>query len=83
MSSLGDWTGLLAIIAIAAKVSGSGTGIGLVMIARMLPGFVLAPIGGALLDRWDRKSGDGHAATSAAPRCSSSCRSGTTSSGSS
>ena len=55
VSSLGDWTGLLAIIAIASKVSGSGTGIGLVMIARMLPGFVLAPIGGVLLDRWDRK----------------------------
>jgi len=55
VSSLGDWTGLLAIIAIASKVSGSGTGIGLVMIARMLPGFVFAPIGGVLLDRWDRK----------------------------
>ena len=55
VSSLGDWTGLLAIIAIAQKVSGSGTGIGLVMVARMLPGFVLAPVGGALLDRWNRK----------------------------
>ena len=55
ISSLGDWTGLFAIIAIAGKVSGSGTGIGLVMIARMLPGFVLAPIGGVLLDRWNRK----------------------------
>jgi len=55
VSSLGDWTGLLAIIAIAQKVSGSGTGIGLVMVARMLPGFVLAPVGGVLLDRWNRK----------------------------
>jgi dTMP kinase len=55
VSSLGDWTGLLAIIDIAQKVSGSGTGIGLVMIARMLPGFVLAPVGGVLLDRWNRK----------------------------
>ena len=25
------------------------------MIARMLPGFVLAPLGGALVDRWNRK----------------------------
>ncbi|HEV7525830.1 MAG TPA: MFS transporter [Acidimicrobiia bacterium] len=56
VSSLGDWIGLLAILAIAKDVSGrSGTGIGLVMIARMLPGFVLAPIGGVLLDRWNRK----------------------------
>src|SRR5882757_5076758 len=56
VSSLGDWTGLLAIIAIASKVSGSGTGIGLVMIARMLPGFVLAPLGGVFLDRWNRRT---------------------------
>ncbi|HEY5013817.1 MAG TPA: MFS transporter [Acidimicrobiia bacterium] len=53
-SSLGDWIGLLAILALAQSVSG-GTGIGLVMIARMLPGFVLAPVGGALIDRWDRR----------------------------
>src|SRR4051812_22364675 len=26
------------------------------MIARMLPGFLLAPIGGALVDRWNRKA---------------------------
>ena len=55
VSSLGDWTGLFAILAIASKVSTSGTGIGLVMVARMLPGFVLAPVGGVLLDRWNRK----------------------------
>jgi dTMP kinase len=55
ISSLGDWTGLFAIIAIANNVSTSGTGIGLVMVARMLPGFVLAPVGGVLLDRWNRK----------------------------
>jgi MFS family permease len=54
-SSLGDWIGLLAIIALATKVSSSGTAIGLVMTARMLPGFVLAPVGGALIDRWDRR----------------------------
>lgn len=56
VSSLGDWTGLIAILAIASKVSTSGTGIGLVMVARMLPGFVLAPIGGVLIDRWNRKT---------------------------
>ena len=54
-SSLGDWIGLVAILVLATKVSGSGTGIGLVMTARMLPGFVLAPVGGALIDRWDRR----------------------------
>ncbi len=56
VSSLGDWTGLFAILAIASRVSTSGTGIGLVMVARMLPGLVLAPVGGVLLDRWNRKT---------------------------
>ncbi len=56
VSSLGDWTGLLAILLIASKVSTSGTGIGLVMVARMAPGLVLAPVGGVLLDRWNRKT---------------------------
>jgi dTMP kinase len=55
VSSLGDWIGLVAILALATKVSSSGTGVGLVMVARMLPGFLLAPLGGALVDRWNRK----------------------------
>jgi dTMP kinase len=55
VSSLGDWIGLIAILALATKVSSSGTGVGLVMVARMLPGFLLAPVGGALVDRWNRK----------------------------
>ena len=54
VSSLGDWIGLLAILSIATRVSGPGA-IALVMIARMLPGLILAPIGGALVDRWNRK----------------------------
>jgi dTMP kinase len=55
VSSLGDWIGLLAILNMADRVSGSATAVGLVMTARMLPGFLLAPLGGALLDRWDRR----------------------------
>ena len=56
ISSLGDWTGLFAIIAIAGRVSNSATAVGFVMIARMLPGFLFAPVGGALIDRWNRKT---------------------------
>ena len=55
ISSLGDWVGLIAILALAGRVSQSGTAVGLVMVARMLPGFILAPLGGALVDRWNRK----------------------------
>jgi len=55
-SSLGDWIGLLAILAIANRVSsGNAAALSLVMVARMLPGFIFAPICGALVDRWDRK----------------------------
>jgi dTMP kinase len=53
VSSIGDWTGIVAILALAQDVSTNA--VGFVMIARMLPGFILAPIGGALVDRWSRK----------------------------
>ncbi|HLF40162.1 MAG TPA: MFS transporter, partial [Acidimicrobiia bacterium] len=56
VSSLGDWIGLVAIIALAGRVSGgSEAAVGIVMAARMLPGFFLAPVGGVLVDRWDRR----------------------------
>ena len=55
--SLGDWVGLLAITAIASRVGGSSSGaaVGLVLSARLLPGFFFAPVAGVAVDRWDRK----------------------------
>ncbi|MBI2169217.1 MAG: MFS transporter [Actinobacteria bacterium] len=56
VSSIGDWIGLVAIIAIARDVSDRPeAAISLVMVARMLPGFVLGPLGGVVADRIDRK----------------------------
>ena len=57
VSAMGDWIGFLAIASLAARIgSGSGEGaIGLVMAARIAPGFFLASLGGVLVDRWDRK----------------------------
>jgi dTMP kinase len=56
LSSLGDWIGLLAILALANTISKSNAAaLSLVMVARMLPGFLLAPLVGALVDRLDRK----------------------------
>ena len=57
VSAMGDWIGFLAIIAIATRVGGNSpaAAISLVMSARMVPGFFLAPIAGVLVDRWDRK----------------------------
>src|SRR2546423_2922843 len=56
VSSLGDWIGLVAVVALAARLSkGSSAAVGLVMAARMVPGFFLAPVGGVLVDRWNRR----------------------------
>jgi len=54
-SSLGDWIGILAILAIASELSDSGVAVSLVMTARMVPGFFLAPLGGVLVDKLDRR----------------------------
>jgi dTMP kinase len=57
VSSLGDWLGFLAIAILAARVGGTSgsAAVGLVMAARIAPGFFLAPVAGVMVDRWDRK----------------------------
>jgi dTMP kinase len=56
VSSTGDWIGLIAILAIAARVSdNSAAAISLVMLARIVPGFFLGTVGGVLIDRLDRR----------------------------
>ena len=56
-SSLGDWIGFVAVAAIAARIGGSSpeAAVGIVLSARLLPGFFLAPAAGVLVDRLDRK----------------------------
>ncbi|MFM8303400.1 MAG: MFS transporter [Actinomycetota bacterium] len=56
VSSTGDWIGLIALLAIAARVSSNpGAAVSLVMLARVVPGFFLGTIGGVLIDRFDRR----------------------------
>jgi dTMP kinase len=57
VSAFGDWIGFLAIIEIARRVGGDqpGSAIALVMLARVLPGFFLASVGGVIVDRVNRK----------------------------
>ncbi|CAN5705583.1 hypothetical protein BH20ACT2_BH20ACT2_23210 [soil metagenome] len=57
VSALGDWLGFLAITALATSIgAGSpGAAVGVVMAARIAPGFFLGPVAGVLVDRWDRK----------------------------
>ncbi|HEX2038847.1 MAG TPA: MFS transporter [Acidimicrobiales bacterium] len=57
VSALGDWLGFVAVVAVAARIGGSSpeAAVGLVLSARLIPGFFLAPAAGVLVDRWDRK----------------------------
>ena len=57
VSSLGDWLGFLAILVLANRVgtSAPGASVGLVMAARIVPGFFLSAGAGVLIDRMDRK----------------------------
>ncbi len=57
ITSLGDWLGFLAIVILADRI-GAGSGgasVGVVMAARIAPGFFFAAGAGALIDRMDRK----------------------------
>jgi dTMP kinase len=57
VSATGDWLGFVAIAALATRV-GAGSpaaAVGVVMSARLVPGFFLSPVAGVLVDRWDRK----------------------------
>lgn len=59
-SSLGDWTGFVALQALVSSLySGNPRfalfGLGGVMMARLLPSLLIGPISGVLADRYDRK----------------------------
>ena len=57
VSATGDWLGFLAIAALATRV-GAGSAeaaVGVVMAARIVPGFFLGPASGVIADRFDRK----------------------------
>ncbi len=57
ISATGDWLGFLAIAALAASI-GEGSpaaAVGVVMSARIVPGFFLGPAAGVIVDRFDRK----------------------------
>jgi dTMP kinase len=54
ISSLGDWIGVIAIATLAYNLNGNA-GVGAVMTARVLPGFIVGPIAGVFADRFDRR----------------------------
>lgn len=58
-SSLGDWLGLFAILALTESLAGASRAgafaLSGIMVARVLPTMVLGPVAGVFVDRWDRK----------------------------
>jgi dTMP kinase len=57
VSALGDWLGFLAIVILATRVgaANASASVGVVMAARIIPGFFFAAGAGVLIDRMDRK----------------------------
>ena len=58
-STIGDWIGFLAIIALTSEIMGPTRGAAFavsgVMVARVLPSLVMGPVAGVFVDRWNRK----------------------------
>jgi dTMP kinase len=59
LATLGDWIGFLAIIALTQEILGytraAAFAVSGVMVARVIPSLLLAPVAGVFVDRWDRK----------------------------
>jgi MFS family permease len=56
VSNLGDWFNLLASAALITQLTGAGTAISYLFLARLLPVFVMSPIAGVFADRYERRA---------------------------
>lgn len=58
-SALGDWIGVLAILALTVEIMGptraAPFALSAVMAARVVPAMLLGPVAGVFVDRWNRK----------------------------
>lgn len=58
-SSLGDWVGIVAILALTEQILDSprlaAFAMSAIMIARVVPTMLLGPVAGVFVDRWDRR----------------------------
>jgi MFS family permease len=55
VSEIGDHFNTIAVLSLSLRITGSGFGVGMVMIARLLPMVAAGPMAGVLLDRMDRR----------------------------
>ncbi|NJM06639.1 MFS transporter [Candidatus Gracilibacteria bacterium] len=55
VSQLGDWFASIALFTVLLKLTGSGQAIGLLLVAEFLPGALVGPFAGVIVDRLPRK----------------------------
>jgi predicted MFS family arabinose efflux permease len=56
VSQLGDWFNTIALYTLVLDLTGSGGALGLLLVARFVPGFVLGPLAGVAADRFSRRT---------------------------
>jgi MFS family permease len=56
VSFLGDWFSTIALYTVVQDLSGSARAVAAVMVAKTLPSFLVTPIAGPLIDRYDRRT---------------------------
>jgi MFS family permease len=55
VSQLGDWFASIALFTVLLKLTGSGQAVGLLLVAEFLPGALIGPFAGVIVDRLPRK----------------------------
>ncbi|MDX6693882.1 MAG: hypothetical protein QOF02_1485 [Blastocatellia bacterium] len=56
ISQLGDWLDTIALYTIVLRLTGSGRAIGLLLVARFVPTFIIGPLSGVVADRFSRRA---------------------------
>ena len=56
VSQMGDWFDTIALYTIILNLTGSGRDIGLLLVARFVPSFLVGPLSGVVADRFNRRT---------------------------
>jgi predicted MFS family arabinose efflux permease len=56
ISQLGDWFDTIALYTLLFKLTGSGRAIGLLLVARFVPSFIVGTLSGVIVDRFSRRA---------------------------
>ncbi|MDT4968460.1 MAG: hypothetical protein QOJ64_3197 [Acidobacteriota bacterium] len=55
VSQLGDWFDTIALYTLLLNLTGSGRAVGLLLVARFVPSFIVGPLSGVIIDRFSRR----------------------------